>query len=320
MKYIVIVLVSVLSLVSSNIYSQSVTKQIESEILLKTPTGDISGTLTLPTNKKKQAVVLIISGSGPTDRDGNNKFAQNNSIKYLAETLAKNKIASVRFDKRGIGKSQGAAKEEKDLRFEDYVNDVEAWVKMLDEDSRFGKISIVGHSEGSLIGMIAAANSKTAAFVSLAGAGRPANEVLKEQLATIPESMQAGAFEVIDSLKQGFEVNSYDKRLFSLFRPSVQPYLISWMKYDPSVEIAKLKIPVMIVQGGKDLQVDKKDAEMLFQAKPDAKYLFIDNMNHVLKSISGDKAENLESYKDPKIELDQKLAKELSKFIKKYAK
>ena len=320
MKYILIVLVSVLTFATSKIYSQSDSENMESEIILKTPTGDISGTLTMPTTKKKQAVVLIISGSGPTDRDGNNKFAQNNSLKYLAETLAKNKIASVRFDKRGIGQSQGAAKEEKDLRFEDYVNDVEAWVKMLAEDPRFGKISIVGHSEGSLIGMIAAANTKTAAFVSLAGAGRPASEVLKEQLATIPESMQAGAFGVIDSLKQGFEVNSYDKRLFSLFRPSVQPYLISWMKYDPSVEIAKLKIPVMIVQGGKDLQVDKKDAEMLFQAKPDAKYLLIDNMNHVLKPILGDKAENFESYKDPKIEIDQKLGKDLSKFIKKFAK
>ena len=76
----------------------------------------------------------------------------------------------------------------------------------------------------------------------------------------------------------------------------------------------------MIVQGGKDLQVDKKDAEMLFQAKPDAKYLLIDNMNHVLKPILGDKAENFESYKDPKIEIDQKLGKDLSKFIKKFAK
>lgn len=320
MKYILIVLASVLTFASSKVYSQSGSNNMESEILLKTPTGDISGTLTLPSNKKKQAVVIIIAGSGPTDRDGNNNFAKNNSLKYIAESLAKNKIASVRFDKRGIGKSQVAAKEEIDLRFEDYVNDVEAWVKMLGEDPRFGKVSIIGHSEGSLIGMIAAANSKTAAFVSLAGAGRPANEVLKEQLATIPESMQANAFVVIDSLKQGFQVHSYDKRLYSLFRPSVQPYLISWMKYDPSVEIAKLKIPVMIVQGGKDLQVDKKDAEMLFQANPTAKYLFIDNMNHVLKTIIGDKAENVESYQDPKIDINQKLAKDLSKFINKNAK
>ena len=127
----------------------------EEEITLETKTGDIKGSLLIPSVSEKTAVVLIIAGSGPTDRNGNNPMMTNNSLKMLAKELQKNGIASVRYDKRGIGESKNSGLQEIDLRFEDYVQDVEGWIKLLKEDDRFSNIIVLGHSEGSLIGMIA---------------------------------------------------------------------------------------------------------------------------------------------------------------------
>ena len=299
------------------LFAQKNQSNIESEIILDTPMGKIYGTLSLPAGKKKIPVALIIAGSGPTDRNGNNNFATNNSLKMIAEALAEKKIASVRFDKRGIGQSKDAAKEEIEMRFEDNINDVEAWIKMLRNDNRFSKITIIGHSEGSLVGMLAA--NKADAYISVAGAGRPADLVLKEQLANIPVAMQGPAFTVLDSLKNGFTVNNYDKRLFSIFRPSVQPYLISWMKYDPAVEMSKVTIPALIIQGTNDLQVSVEDSKKLSEGNKKARYMLIENMNHVLKTITGDRKENFESYSDGKMPLDKSFVKAIQSFIRKSA-
>ena len=298
-------------------FSQDSGKTNESTIVLVTSSGNIYGTLNMPTTKKKAPIALIIAGSGPTDRNGNNNFATNNSLKMLADALAEKNIASIRFDKRGVGQSKDAAKEEIEMRFEDNIADIEGWLDLIKTDGRFGKITIIGHSEGSLIGMLSA--NKADAYISLAGPGRPADVVLKEQLSSIPQSMQPGAFVVIDSLKMGHTVTNYDKRLFSLFRPSVQPYMISWMKFDPAKEISKVKVPTMIVQGTKDLQVSIEDSKLLFENFKKAKYLLIPNMNHVLKSIiSDERKDNFDSYGDAKMPLDKTLAKEIQKFIKKY--
>ena len=308
-------LIILLLLINFSAFSQNDFTSIESEIVLETPTGKLYGTLMLPKAKKKLPIALIIAGSGPTDRNGNNNFATNNSLKMIAGVLAEKKIASIRFDKRGIAQSKEAAKEEIDMRFEDNIHDIEAWIELIKKDNRFGKITIIGHSEGSLIGMLAA--NKANAYISIAGAGRTSDLVLKEQLANIPVSMQAPAFVVLDSLKMGYQVKNYDKRLFSIFRPSVQPYLISWMKYDPAIEISKVNVPVMIVQGTKDLQVSEDDSKKLLDGKKNARYVLIENMNHVLKTITGDKKENFESYSDGKLLLDKNFVKAIQTFIKK---
>src|SRR6202008_3030166 len=163
----------------------------EEAITLKTSTGEIKGTLLLPALKTKIPLVLIIAGSGPTDRNGNQSSAENNSLKLLAEELAKNGIASVRFDKRGVGESAGAFEDESALRFDTYVSDVSGWIDFLAPDKRFGKLIVAGHSEGSLLGMAAAAKStKVSAFISIAGAGRPADEILKEQFSKVEPAVK----------------------------------------------------------------------------------------------------------------------------------
>lgn len=261
---------------------------------LATSSGQIAGTLTLPSKAAHPAVVLIIAGSGPTDRDGNNPLAaRNDNLKLLAEGLADAGYASVRYDKRGIGASAAAAPSEADLRFDTYVDDAAGWIRMLKADPRFAAVSVIGHSEGSLIGMIAARRAGAQAFVSIAGAGQGAADILREQLARqLPAAMAKEANAALAQLEQGQLTDQFPPALGALFRPSVQPYLISWFKFIPTTELSKLEVPVLIVQGTSDVQVLVPQAEALKRARPAATLTLIDGMNHLLKpaSSAGDPA------------------------------
>ena len=275
---------------------QTDTSFTETTIILHTTKGDISGTLTVPDSiRGKIPVALIIAGSGPTDRNGNNPMMKNESLKLLAHGLASHKIASLRFDKRGIGESRAAGRTEADLRFEDYINDAGSWIDTLKKDHRFTKVIVAGHSEGSLIGMIAA-HKKADGFVSIAGAGRSADKILKEQLAAQPAMVKDSSYPIIDSLVMGKTVQNVPKMLFALFRPSVQPYMISWFHYDPQTEIKKLTVPVLLIQGTNDLQVTVDDVNLLAKSLPKAQLVLIKNMNHVLRIVEGDRKANLATY------------------------
>jgi uncharacterized protein len=310
-----------LNLMAAGLLAQTKSDSLfsESEMILKTSTGDIYGTLTVPINLKTSPLVLIIAGSGPTDRDCNSIMGiKTNAYKMLAENFAEKGISTLRFDKRGIGQSKAAMTSESDLRFETYINDVLAWVSYLKTDPRFSKIILLGHSEGSLIGMAAAEQTDIAAFISVAGAGKPADQILKDQLKTkLPPALMDQSNKILDSLKMGLTVTNVDPGLVSLYRPSVQPYMISWLKYDPALIISELKIPVLIIQGTTDLQVSVDDARLLAAAKPEAKLLIIENMNHVLKESDTDVQKNIATYKNPELPLKQGLVDEIVSFIEK---
>ena len=287
----------------------------ETTVILETTTGKISGSLTIPVHFKEGPVVLIIAGSGPTDRNGNNPMMKNNSLQQLAFGLANKGIASLRFDKRGVAESASALKKESELRFDDFIADVRGWIELLKSDKRFKGIIIAGHSEGSLIGMIAA-QQDCSRFISIAGAGEPANITIRKQLASQPTQVTDIAYPVLDSIAAGHLVAEVRPMLSSLFRPSVQPYLISWFKYNPKTEIKKLNIPVLIIQGTTDIQVSVDDAKNLHSAKPNAKLLLIENMNHVLKIVSGDRTENIKSYSNPDLPIASELMENIISFIR----
>jgi pimeloyl-ACP methyl ester carboxylesterase len=262
-----------------------------SEYDLNTPNGSLSGTLTLPAPAaKKPSVVLIIAGSGPTDRNGDAGQVKTDTYLLLAGALASAGVASVRYDKRGVGASASALADESTLRFDDLVADAAAWIARLRADGRFGKIGIAGHSEGSLIGILAAGRATVDAFVSLEGLGRPAAAALRTQLkdalAGAPE-LKAASDRIMSALEQGTTVSDVPQQLYALYRPSVQPYLISWFRYDPSIEIAKLKTRVAIVQGTNDFQVPVDDAKLLSAARPAATLVVIPGMSHPLKDATG---------------------------------
>jgi pimeloyl-ACP methyl ester carboxylesterase len=283
-----------------------------SEYDLTTATGMIAGTLERPMSAAgSYPVVLFIAGSGPTDRDGNNPMlpGKNDALKQLALALALRGIASVRYDKRGIAASSAAGPSEADLRFDTYVADAVDWVRKLRADQRFMRVTIAGHSEGSLVGMIAAVRALADGYVSLEGAGRPAPVVLREQLdkqlAGVPE-LRAQADHAIDELAAGRTVADPPAALAALFHTSVQPYLISWFKYDPAREIAAVRGRAAIVQGTADVQVTVADGDRLHAALPSASYVVVQGMNHVLKHAPDTSSTTavLAGYTDPALPVE----------------
>jgi pimeloyl-ACP methyl ester carboxylesterase len=271
--------------------------------------------LTTPKVFTKGPVALIIAGSGPTDRNGNNPTMTNDGYKKLAYELASNGIASIRYDKRGIAESTAAVESESNLVFYDYVQDAKDWIQLAKQDKRFTQVVVIGHSEGSMIGILAA--EKADKFISVAGPGRGIGVVLKEQLGAQPKAVQDEAFPIIDRLTKGEKVEPISPAMMPLFRPSVQPYMISWLKYDPTVELKKLKIPVLIIQGTTDIQVSAEDAKLLSAAKPDAKLLIINKMNHILRTAEADRTANLATYNKAELPLAEGFVKGITDFILK---
>lgn len=280
----------------------------------------LKGTLLLPAPLKKPIpLVLIIAGSGPTDRNGNGPMIKSDCYKMLAEGLAKEGIASFRYDKRGIGKSTANNMREESLVFTDFSDDASVWIARFKKDFRFTKIIVIGHSEGSLLGMIAARVSKADGFISLAGAGRSIDVILKEQIQANPnnpEQLRTDANVIIDSLKAGFRVKKINPYLLTIFRPSIQPYMISWIPLDPAVELSKLQIPSMIVQGTTDIQVSVADAERLKKMNPKSTYLLVEGMNHILRDAPIERAANFATYSQPDKPLSATLLPGLVSFIR----
>ena len=272
------------------------------EVTLATPTGTLAGTLLAPAAPARVPVVFIHPGSGPTDRDGNSRLlsGKNNSLRLLAEALAAHGIASLRIDKRGIGASAAAMTAEADLRFDTYIDDALAWLRWLKADARFTRVIVVGHSEGALIGAAAAGRLPADAYVSLAGAGAPASTTLRHQLtAKLPPALVDENERILTSLEHGTTVATVSAPLWSLYRPSVQPYLISWFRYDPAAVVHALTMPVLLANGSTDVQIDTTEFAALTRARPDATVLWVPGMNHVLKLVTGDAAAQLPSYSDP---------------------
>ena len=291
---------------------------VEESATLTTPSGVIHGTIDLPSGTGPFPVVLIIAGSGPTDRDGNSAMlaGKNNSLKMLAQSLATANIASLRFDKRGIAASAAAGPKEADLRFENYVDDAAAWVEQLRHDKRFSTVTIIGHSEGALIGAIAAARTHPNAFISVAGVGRSAGLVLREQMnGKLPAPLFQANEKILRELEAGRTTEDVPPALKSLYRSSVQPYLISWFKYNPSEIVASIKEPILICQGTTDIQVAVEEAEALKKNASAAKLVIIEGMNHVLKSVPADPVKQTSSYTDPALPINAELMKNIIEFV-----
>jgi uncharacterized protein len=287
-------------------------------VQVTTRSGVLHGTLEIPAGKGPFPVALIIAGSGPTDRNGNATLMGLNTDCYerLAASLARHGIASIRYDKRGAGQDFILALPESRLRFGTYVADAVAWATKLRGDPRFSTLTIIGHSEGSLIGMIAARRIRADGFISIAGAGEPAAKLLATQLETkLPPRLYLASQGILAHLQAGQTVANVPQSLGVLFRPSVQPYLISWFRYDPTREIARLTLPVLILQGERDLQVGVPDARALSRADPAATLVLIPEMNHVMKAVSASEQDNIRSYADPSLPIDATLARSIRRFI-----
>jgi len=289
----------------------------ESPILLKTLSGRISGTLAMPKNvTDKVPLVLIIGDAGPTDRNGNNAKAgiTGNTYKLLAIELGKNGIASVRYDKRGVGESVSTTKEDQ-LRIEDYSDDAVGLIGMLNEDQRFSKIILFGHGEGALVAMLAITDQPVAAFISAEGAGEQADKLLNDQMKAKPQFLQDEFKTIMDSLRKGKTTDNVDPSLYYVARPTIQHFLMSWCRCVPIRGIKAIKKPVLIIQGTTDLLISAENGQKLKKAKSDAAYLEIKNMNHILKQAPADEDQNYDTYSKPDLPLKPEMVKGVIDFI-----
>ncbi|MEJ8836197.1 alpha/beta hydrolase [Ramlibacter sp. AN1133] len=262
----------------------------EHELALPTAWGHLAGTLTLPDSPAPWAAALLIAGSGPTDRDGNNPLlgTRIDNVKRLAHALAARGIASLRYDKRGVGASVYPGLSEDALRFEHLVDDAVALAGCLAGDDRISRIALVGHSEGALIAALAAREAQAQAVVSIAGAGSRASALMRRQMADhLPQDIIEPAFAALAALEAQQAVDDVPDALFLLFRPTVQPYLISWFRHDPPAVLAELHMPVMLVHGSADTQVGVEHAQWLHAGKPDARLEIVAGMDHLM-GVGGD--------------------------------
>jgi len=289
------------------------------EVTLVTKSCNIQGTMIQPADNPTSTLAIIHAGSGATDRNGNQSLMKNNSLKMLAEALAENGIASLRYDKRAIGESTVENFREEEYRFDDLVLDLKAWITKMDAEYNYENIVVIGHSEGSLIGMLASQdNPLVDKYVSIAGPGRPADEVILDQLSVQGEGIKEMVVPYLQKLKSGDTITDVPLSLMSLFRPSVQPYVISWFQYDPAKEIAKLPVPVLIIQGDHDIQVAVSEAEILHNAAGESQLFVVKNMNHVLKNCKTTEYKpQMATYGNPELPVSKKLTKTIVKFIER---
>lgn len=275
----------------------------------------IDGTLLLPNEMDKPNLAIIIARSGPTDRNGNQNLLRNNSLRKLAERITENGIATFRYDKRIVKQiRQGAV--DPNISFDDFVTDAISVLNFFKQKDNFNKIYIIGHSQGSLVGM-KAAKEGVDGFISLAGAGKSIDEVILDQINNTAPMFTEDAKHVFSILKEGEITDDFPIALASIFNKEVQPFMISWMKYDPKIEIKKLDMPILIINGTKDFQVSIEEAQLLKASVENAQIEIIEKMNHILVPIEGDNLENSKSYNESFRKLSITLIDAIVNFIKK---
>ncbi len=285
------------------------------EINIPSEKVTVNGTLLALDSTVKVPLVIIIPGSGANDRDGNQVAAKGNYLKFLAEGLAQHKIATYRYDKSAIALLKKEGFKEEDVDFDDFVNDAIAVVNYFKDKEQFSKIIIAGHSQGSLVGMIAS-KSRADAFISIAGAGRQIDEILIEQVVKQSPMFEKDLIKTFDSLRLGKIDEDFNPMLMSIFRKSLQPFWISWIKYNPQEEIKKLNIPILIINGTRDIQVPVSDAELLHKATSKSELLIIEDMNHVFKEVKTDAiSENIATYSNAELAIKEELITEIAKFV-----
>lgn len=286
------------------------------------PQGPLVGAM-LRGSSVQGPVALIIPGSGPTDKDGNSPLGvRAASYRLLAQGLAAEGITTVRVDKRGMFGSAGAVPDPNAVTMADYVTDTAAWVKSVRSQTGASCIWLIGHSEGGLVALAAAQEAENlCGVVLIAAAGRPSGDVIKSQLRANPANapLLEAADAAIDELTAGrrVDVTAMPQPLARLFNPAVQGFLISAFSLDPADLAAEVRLPILIVQGGKDLQVPVADAERLKASNTSAMLIILPNANHVLKDVAGDsRSVNVAAYQSTDLPLSEGLVSGIAAFIR----
>lgn len=284
--------------------------------------GVIKGRLMHPIEKDHETLIIIVPGSGRMDLNGNIKPTFNtNNLLMISEFLADEGYYTLRYDKRGVGESSEIINTESDIDFHNSVDDVVKWVEKYSKDPRFKRIVLFGHSEGALIAsQVSIMSEEIDALISVAAIAIPADQVILERLQAQSEELYELSIPIIEELKIGNMVTRVPFALFDLFRPSVQPYLISLFDFIP-IEIARqVEVPTLIIHGNRDININESHGKLLHQEIPHSKLVIVSGMNHVLKHATSDKEENMSTYTNPELPIHEKFKDEVLLFLSEIIK
>jgi uncharacterized protein len=296
----------------------------DTQVSVEGPSGVLKGTLSSPEGGPKAPVAIIIPGSGPTDRDGNNPLGVTAaSYRLLADALSAKGVSTIRIDKRGMFGSGAAAADADNIRMSDYAADVRAWRAEAQKRASAPCAWLIGHSEGSLIALITAREPEgICGLVLVAGAGRKMGDILREQLKANPANapILPQALAAITELEAGrrVDVSAMHPALMALFRPSVQGFLIDQMSYDPAAVLARYTGPVLVLQGTTDLQVTMQDAQRLAGARPGITMVALEGVNHVLKLAPAERAANLATYGNSALPIAPSVVEAITTFLARH--
>lgn len=280
----------------------------------------LSGTLLEPEGQGPWPHALIVAGSGPTDRDGNNTIGlRTDAYRLLAEALAERGIATLRYDKRGIGASRAIAPLESEMTLETFIADAVKLADWLSTRPSCSRLAVIGHSEGALIGALMASRVSVDRLVYLCGPGVPLGQTLRRQLTgpRVPEAYREKARALLDEFDATGRVSEVPPEFLALFRPSVQPFLRSVWRIDPRIELERILDAgqrLLVVAGAKDIQISMEDAGRLFNLGRGQNTSVFANMAHTLKNATGQSVQAL--YTNPDLPLMEGLAAEIGAFIK----
>ncbi len=282
----------------------------------------VDGTLLQPLNNKSKTLAIIIAGSGPTNRDGNQTAMKTNSLKKLAYFLAEEGMASFRYDKRIFKLSKNQMYNQSQIRFDDFVKDaadVVNYFKLYDGDKYgFEQFILIGHSQGVLVAQLASLKTAVNGLILLCGTANPIDEVMVNQVSKQAPFLYEDLKQAFDSIKKVGFVKSYNPLLKSVLQDDTQAFLQSWMIHNPAEIAKKINIPTLVIGGTTDIQIPGEQAKILAENFPNATYAIIENMNHVLKEVESLGLENQKSYNRPNLPLHDNLKSELKPFIKKF--
>lgn len=271
-------------------------------------TAGMGGVFTAPTAGRYPCVV-IVPGSGPTDRDGNNPFGVTaRPYALLAGALLAEGVATLRYNKRLPGTTEA----ERALTIDAAATDAGQWLRWCRDLPDVTAVYLLGHSEGGLIALDLARRQPVSGVILLATPGKPVAELIMKQLARASDAQRSEAASILARLDQGQSVDAVAPELAPLFRPSVQPFLRSLMALDPQAMARALVVPLLVIAGGRDLQVPVVDAQ------PGGDALILPAMNHVLKDVSDDDADNLAAYREPERPLAAGLVAAIAAFIRRH--
>jgi pimeloyl-ACP methyl ester carboxylesterase len=295
--------------------------QQPSEIAIGPAGRELRGTLLRPATPAPAAEpVLILAGSGPTDRDGNNPAGITaQPYRLLAEALAGRGIASLRVDKRGIAGSGAAGRPETELRVGHFADDAHSWAAELRRRTGARCVWLLGHSEGTLHALLAAQQPRNlCGLILVSTVGRKLGDIIRQQLDSPGNvSVRDEARRILAELEAGRSVpaEGMNPALAPLFRPSVQPFVMSMLAADPPALARAYPGPILVVQGTTDLQTRPADAEAIGAARPGIAVRIVEGMNHVLKTAPADPAANAATYSNSSLPLAPGLVETVAEFI-----